>query len=316
MKKLICLMLAVLCAALLLSMTAMADSLTVAEENITFSAEETMDLSFDPEELWRHFSTLEPGDDVTITLSLENDHPETVNWYMTNKVISSLEDSVTVASGGGYTYDLKYLNAEGVERILYSSDTVGGESTIGDDYGLHEATNALSDYFYLDTMSTGEHGLVTLTVALDGETQGNDYQSTLADLRMNFAVELGAPVPVDPTDPENPEIPDVPPTPNTTEPPTPTPAPTLPPGVTPSPVPPPTPTPEPTPTTAPTPVPTPAPTPQETPGTPWKIVKTGDDRDMTPYYIAMVISGGLFMILAVDSVRRRRKEKKKGADAT
>ena len=27
-------------------------------------------------------------------------------------------------------------------------------------------------------------------MALDGETQGNDYQDTLADLQMNFAVEL------------------------------------------------------------------------------------------------------------------------------
>lgn len=29
-----------------------------------------------------------------------------------------------------------------------------------------------------------------LTVALDGETQGNDYQNTLADLQVNFAVQL------------------------------------------------------------------------------------------------------------------------------
>ena len=30
---------------------------------------------------------------------------------------------------------------------------------------------------------------MTLTVALDGETQGNGYQNTLADLQMNFAVD-------------------------------------------------------------------------------------------------------------------------------
>ena len=29
-----------------------------------------------------------------------------------------------------------------------------------------------------------------LTVALDGETQGNDYQNTLAQLQMNFATEI------------------------------------------------------------------------------------------------------------------------------
>ena len=33
-------------------------------------------------------------------------------------------------------------------------------------------------------------GSISLVVSLDGETQGNDYQDTLADLQMNFAVEL------------------------------------------------------------------------------------------------------------------------------
>ena len=32
-----------------------------------------------------------------------------------------------------------------------------------------------------------------LRIALDGETQGNDYQNTLARLQMNFAVEETAP---------------------------------------------------------------------------------------------------------------------------
>ena len=55
--------------------------------------------------------------------------------------------------------------------------------------GLHEATGALQNYFYLDSLKTGQSGTITLYVALDGETQGNSYQDTLADLQMNFAVE-------------------------------------------------------------------------------------------------------------------------------
>ena len=42
----------------------------------------------------------------------------------------------------------------------------------------------------LDTLAKGDKGRITLEVELDGETQGNDYQNTLADLQMNFAVEL------------------------------------------------------------------------------------------------------------------------------
>lgn len=38
-------------------------------------------------------------------------------------------------------------------------------------------------------MEPGENGTVNLTVGLDGESQGNIYQDTLAKLMMNFAVE-------------------------------------------------------------------------------------------------------------------------------
>jgi len=41
-----------------------------------------------------------------------------------------------------------------------------------------------------------------LFVALEGETQGNDYQDTLAQLKMNFAVELVKTTPVTPDAPE------------------------------------------------------------------------------------------------------------------
>ena len=72
--------------------------------------------------------------------------------------------------------------------MLYSSETVGGEDTAGGE-GLHQATGALEDYFYLGRLESGEEGRVLLTVELEGETQGNDYQDTLARLQMNFAVE-------------------------------------------------------------------------------------------------------------------------------
>lgn len=47
----------------------------------------------------------------------------------------------------------------------------------------------LEEHFYLDRLNNGETGFVNLTVKLDGETQGNDYQQTLAQLQMDFAVE-------------------------------------------------------------------------------------------------------------------------------
>jgi hypothetical protein len=129
-----------------------------------------------------------PGDSITFILALKNDDSQSTDWWMTNKVLSSFEDN-SVANGGAYTYELIYTGADGTQNILYSSETVGGDTAIGGE-GLHEATGALEDYFYLDTLGAGQSGSITLEVALDGETQGNDYQNTLASLQLNFAVEL------------------------------------------------------------------------------------------------------------------------------
>lgn len=136
---------------------------------------------------------LQPGDSIDISLTLKNASAESVDWWMTNKVLRSLEDTQEVAKSGGYTYVLSYQPHGEARQTLYSSDTVGGEKDVSAGEGLHEAADALGDYFYLDTLHTGEQAYIYLSVALDGETQGNAYQDTLADLTMNFAVEVAGP---------------------------------------------------------------------------------------------------------------------------
>ena len=114
---------------------------------------------------------------------------------MTNEVLSSLEDSQSMANGGAYGYRLAYINSLGEETILYSSENVGGEKGSAAGEGLHEVTDNLEEFFYLDRLEPGASGMVTLKVVLDGETQGNTYQNTLASLQMNFAVEKTGTVP-------------------------------------------------------------------------------------------------------------------------
>lgn len=133
---------------------------------------------------------LEPGDTVDIHLALKNEYSKTTDWYMTNEVLESLEDTQSVAEGGAYSYILTYIGPDGTKDVLYSSEEVGGETKNASGEGLHQATNSLKDYFYLDRLKSGESGEITLKVKLEGETQGNAYQDTLAKLQMNFAVEL------------------------------------------------------------------------------------------------------------------------------
>lgn len=188
-NKVLCVILAAL---LVLSMagTAMADHLTGSDIwSVTFTEAEKLESNFSADAYADQVSQLQPGDDITFTVNLDNKNSHTVDWYMSNKVLRSLEDRDADAEGGGYSYKLVYQGPSST-LTLYDSDTVGGDTGAGALEGMKSATNALDEFLYLDTLAFGDSGKVTLVVGLDGETQGNAYMTTLADLKMNFAVEL------------------------------------------------------------------------------------------------------------------------------
>lgn len=188
-RKLIC---AALTALLLAggSLTARAEDYDYQEKGwkVEFTGKE-MTSNFTSTDLSEAVYALQPGDSVTISLNLENKSGGSSEWYMTNRVIASLEDSSSQARGGAYAYRLTYTGGDGTVTTLFDSAAVGGEKSTTAGLGLHEAAESLDEYFRLDTLSSGAKGKVTLMVALDGETQGNAYQNTLADLRMTFAVD-------------------------------------------------------------------------------------------------------------------------------
>ena len=165
----------------------------------TFSGGDDWRVVFDGENLESTFTNaqiddtiyqMQPGDTADIHLELRNDYAGDTWWYMTNEVLRTLEDSQDAAEGGAYSYTLTYYGPDGAADVLYSSENVGGDTVNESGEGLHQATDSLEDYFYLDTLSEGESGEIALQVHLEGETQGNAYQDTLARLQMNFAVEL------------------------------------------------------------------------------------------------------------------------------
>lgn len=242
--------------------------------NVSFTEAKEMETNFKSSDLSETIYGMQPGDTAILKMNLENQNSTTTDWYMTNKILYSLEDrSANSETGGGaYTYNLAYTAKDGEERVLFDSDTVGGEGDSKAGEGLRQATNALDDYLYLDTLAKGQSGSLTLQVGLDGETQGNDYQDTLADLQMNFAVELNE---------QNRQ--------GTPPPPTGRPVtgrPTVIPG---------------RPTT-------------ETLydlGTPTAMVQTGDDTEMDKYIIAACLSGSFLLILSIygQAVRRKKRGK-------
>ena len=184
---------------------------------------------------------LEPEDGILYQVTLTNKSSEAVDWYMTNSVIRSLEDSDalrrSIAHDGAYVYELVYNMGKSDEKILYSSRNVGGEYSRDGKVGLHEAATALKKYTYLTTMNPGGSGVLTLYLQLEGDSQANSYQSTLGLLNMKFAVEL-----------KNNDV-----------------------------------------------------------------VKTGDETNLLPWYIAMTVSGLVFLGLAFSGLRERKEEKRRAA---
>lgn len=147
-----------------------------------------MESNFRSDNLSDVLSQLEPGDDAVLKIRLSNENELSTGWYMKNEIINSLEDASSVASGGAYSYRLAYQDQKGEETVFFDSATLGGEMEDGGKEGLHGAGES-KDYFFLGDLASGEAGTIVLAVGLDGETQNNTYQNTLADMKMEFAVE-------------------------------------------------------------------------------------------------------------------------------
>lgn len=174
-----------------ITVPAYAETITSPNDwNVTFTRDAKMETNFNPNAITETVNNMQPGDTAEIAINLKNNNSEATNWYMLNKIISSLEDAVTTANGGAYSYDLKYISPNNQTTTLFSSEAVGGGNDTDVREGLNEINGGLDDYFLLGELSNGQSGKVTLAVALEGESQGNSYQDTLADLSMEFAVEL------------------------------------------------------------------------------------------------------------------------------
>ena len=133
---------------------------------------------------------LEPGDDVTFRVEYKNKYKDTTYWYMKSEVLKTLEDSYDRSENGGYTFTLANVDPKGNREILFSNDTVGGESKPGNMEGLHQATNATKEWFFIQELKTGEEGYTELEVKFDGDTEVNDYMDTYGKLKVAYAVEM------------------------------------------------------------------------------------------------------------------------------
>ena len=154
---------------------------------------------FDSKQIADAVTNLQPGDDVSFTVEYKNDFDATTDWYMENKILQTLEKAsmsnkqvsgTGKAEHGAYTYELIHYNNSGEQEVLFSNREVGGDTVKEGMEGLEQATNALDEWFFIQTLEKGQSGRVVLNVAFDGETEVNDYMDTDGGLAVRFAVEL------------------------------------------------------------------------------------------------------------------------------
>lgn len=155
----------------------------------TYTKRGRMTDNYSEKEFIDQVSHLQPGDDITFTVKAVHENDTEADWYIANDVIQSLEDSVASAEGSNYEYVLTWKGPK-QSRTLYDSEHVGGDvQNAGDPEGLNEATDALDEFIFLEQMKKGDKGTITLKVTLDGETEGNAYFDSLAQVKIRFGVE-------------------------------------------------------------------------------------------------------------------------------
>ncbi len=138
--------------------------------------------------------SMQPGDSARFTIEMKEGSQGSADWYMRNKVLTTMEESMANAnerSGGSYSYKLTYITPKNEEKVILTNEVVSGEVE-GDGTktrGLFDATEATGEWFYLDTLAADARAYMVLEVAIDGETHGNTYFDTDASVQLAFAAE-------------------------------------------------------------------------------------------------------------------------------
>ena len=145
---------------------------------------------FDSDIVVKTVRGLEPGDEVTFKVKFENQYPGTTHWYMRNEALKTLEESFDRTQNGGYTYRLTHYDPDNNKQVLFDNSEVGGDAKPADMEGLHQATNALDEWFFIQDLDQYEHGYTELYVKFDGDSEVNDYMDTAGKLLVAYAVEL------------------------------------------------------------------------------------------------------------------------------
>ena len=162
--------------------TAHAETLKIEPWDVTYTGS-AMKSNYDPAKAV--IKDTMPGDTIEYTVNYINGSKSDATFYMSADVIKTLEEG-SIATGGSYTYK---ITCSEMEEPLFDSKTMGSDENASEVERLNKVNGSEGSYFSLGSLEVGKSGQVTVTVTLDGNSQTNNYMSTLAELEIKFGAE-------------------------------------------------------------------------------------------------------------------------------
>lgn len=190
MKRMLKKTLPVMIALVMIGASALSVFAETVKGTVTYDGDD-VNLNYSTKDIEKALSSLTPGDDVELEFTLKNNSKKATDWYVEDSVVNAFEESVKDGdANGAYDYSLTYTSPSGKSTEIYSNEVGGDNAGTTVPKGLKQASSGSEEYFYLDRIGKGKTGTLKLAIAIDGETLGNNYQASLADLNVNFAVEV------------------------------------------------------------------------------------------------------------------------------
>ncbi len=131
------------------------------------------------------FQGMLPGVTENLDITLQNNNSKTASYYIAAKDIEALTMNTESAKTGAYDVVVTVGTTQ-----IYNS-TIGGDFTDEDGYqntGGLEELDALQDWVYLVTLSSGQTADLRFALTMDGVSNGDAYQESAGSIDFNFAV--------------------------------------------------------------------------------------------------------------------------------
>ena len=173
---------AVTAAAVALSFGITAQAAEKSDLTVAYTPSETME--YTAGDLTGVFAGMAPGDTKTATIEIQKNSGHAANISISQETVKALEDA-SDASGGAYTYDLTYVDANGETVSLMKAVAGGYSGDTARTAGLKDIQE-LQDYKVISRLESGDKTYVYLTLGMDGEGIKNDYVGTSGEIDLKF----------------------------------------------------------------------------------------------------------------------------------